>query len=192
MDQKTFDLIEKIAKEHCNKTFGYLDKNDLKNEIWVICLEKLHEYDPSRGVLEHFLRRAVKTRLINRYKDVTKPVRSPCTRCKFFNPLEDNFCGKFGKEYNNCRKYNNHRLSVESRNSLINSVEEYSETMTPYTTLDLISNKEMQASILEHLDESLHSDFRQMVTGGKISKRAQDRLRRAIILILTGLGYWNE
>jgi hypothetical protein len=41
MNQRVFDIINKISQEHSKKVFGYLDEDDLKNEIWCICLEKL-------------------------------------------------------------------------------------------------------------------------------------------------------
>ena len=65
MDSKTFDIIERISNEHCFKTFGYLKEEDLRNEIWIICLEKLSDFNYDRGELEHFLRVSVKNRLIN-------------------------------------------------------------------------------------------------------------------------------
>src|SRR5687767_13562075 len=101
MDPKIFEIIDRIAEEHSGprKTFGYLNEDDLKNEIWAICLEKLKDFNEERGELEHFLRVLVKNRLVNRFKDITKSVRSPCPRCVYYDP--DNSpsdCGKFGDD----------------------------------------------------------------------------------------------
>src|SRR4051794_10250497 len=102
MDQKIHDLIERIAKEHSRNKFGYLSEEDLKNEIWVICLERIEEFDYTRGELEHYLRRAVKTRLINRFKDITKSVRCPCFRCPEFLRDQTPDCNKFGENKYKC------------------------------------------------------------------------------------------
>ena len=124
MTDEAYRIIEKISREHCKKTFGYLDQDDLKNEIWIICLEKLKDHDPERAPLEHFLRVAVKTRLINRFKDITKSVRSPCPRCMYYNASGENFgCNKFGENKNECNKWRSYKLSIQSRNSLLNASE---------------------------------------------------------------------
>lgn len=107
LDPKVFDIINRISHEHSHKTFGYLDENDLKNEIWIICLEKLKDFDPSRGYLEHFLRTSVKNRLVNRFKDITKSVRSPCPRCPFYRHKEEVDCVKFTDNKHQCNKWRN-------------------------------------------------------------------------------------
>src|SRR4051812_47077266 len=101
IDEETFRIIDRISREHSHKPFGYFAEDDLRNEIWVMCLNKLADFNTDRGQLEHFLRVSVKNALINKYKGVTKSIVCPCTRCPFFKPdaLGENFktCKKFGK-----------------------------------------------------------------------------------------------
>ncbi len=188
MDEATFDIISRISNEHCNKTFGYLDKNDLKNEIFVICLEKLNDFDSSRGNLEHFLRVSVKNRLINRFKDITKSVRSPCPRCPFYdkgNSPSD--CAKFGNDRHLCNKWRNYELSIESRNSLLNASEPQYERESNENILDKILGNELKDIVLSKIDKSYHYDVQQIMSGGKISKQRVKRLKREVAKILESI-----
>ena len=84
---EVFTLISRIASEHSRKPFGYLTQQDMVSEIWAICLTAIKEFDISRGKpLEHFLRASVKNRLINRFKELTRSVRTPCLRCPYYKP----------------------------------------------------------------------------------------------------------
>jgi hypothetical protein len=186
LNESTFDLIDKISKEHCHKTFGYLDKNDLKNEIWAICLEKIKDFNKKRGNLEHFLRVSVKNRLVNRFKDITKSVRSPCPRCPFYDPEgSPSDCAKFGDDRHLCNKWRNYQLSIESRNSLLNSVEQKGERTSSDNAFNALISKEMKEIILSKLDKANRYDFEQLASGGKISKQRLKKLKRIIEKILT-------
>lgn len=74
-------LIEKIAKSQSHRPFGYLDEEDLVDEIWLICLEALPEWCTHKGPKENFLRRTVANRLKNRYREVVKYV-NPSNKSK--------------------------------------------------------------------------------------------------------------
>lgn len=184
MDQKTFDIIERISQEHCNKIFGYLDKNDLKNEIWQICLEKMSDFTPDRGELEHFLRVSVKNRLINRFKDIAKSVRSPCPRCIHYRPYNDITCAKFGEEKSNCSKWHNYQLSIKSRNSLLNVSEKQKDITTSENTLNKLAGEELKSIIEKELKPQFLYDFQQLISNGKLSKQKLKKLKKEILRIL--------
>lgn len=184
MDEKTFKIINKIAEEHSksNKPFGYLDRNDLKNEIWLICLDKLKDFNTERGELEHFLRVSVKNRLVNRYKDITKSVRSPCPRCPFYNPdgKVPSDCEKFGDNRHECTKWRNYQRSVESRNSLLNPCEQQGERSTKYGGHNIIMAGEIEKLVRSKIDRNYLRDLDQLVSGGKISKQRLKKLQKEI------------
>lgn len=186
ISQTVLDIIEKISNEHCHKVFGYLDKEDLKNEIWVICLEKIKDYDERRGPLEHFLRVSVKTRLINRFKDITKSVRSPCSRCPFFDPgnLKNSECTKYRSDKYLCAKWKNYRLSVESRNSLLNAAEDQHERLTTIDMNDLSSGTELIEIVRKNIGVDYKKDFEDFLSGSRLSKQKTKRLQREIIRIV--------
>lgn len=189
MNQETHKLIARIAEEHSNKTFGYLDKEDLKSEIWVICLEKLPEFDPEVGKLEHFLRVAVKNRLVNRYKDVTKSVRSPCPRCPYYDPENSpGGCSLYGEDKDKCTKWRNYQLSIDSRNSLLNTTDDHSEKSSGDKVVKHIIGKEMRQILDKEICEDYRRDFEEFMSGGKISKQRVKRLKREIVRILEDHG----
>ncbi len=180
LNEKEFEIIDRIANEHCKKTFGYLEKNDLKNEIWVICLTAITEFDPIKGKLENFLRRTVKTRLINRFKEVTKSVKLPCIRCEFYDKKGIPDCKAFGLEKTLCDKWNNYSLSVESRNSLLNASEPSFEREIEGTSLKLIMSEEIKTHLITRISKKFLGDFNRLVSGGKLSKQRMKKLRREI------------
>jgi len=175
-----FNLIQKIANEHCFKTFGFLGVEDLKNEIWVICLEQIKDFSEERGELEHFLRVAVKTRLVNKFKDITKSVRSPCTRCPFHRPDKKIDCGKFKTKKEKCYKWNNYQLSVQSRNSLLNCSNSKVERKTEDNGITKMITKEIKEIIKENLKKEFWNDFETLTTGGKISIKRIRKLQNEI------------
>lgn len=188
MDDKTFSVIERIAAEHSSKKFGYLTENDLKNEIWVICLEKLEDYSAESGELEHFLRVCVKNRLVNRFKEITKSVRSPCPRCPFFKEGQTPDCGKFGEEKGLCGKWRNYQLSIESRNSLLNASEPQEERYIDTSALGKMASSEIKDLVLSKIEQKYKHDLNKLVSGQKLSKQKAKKLKVAILAILEAEG----
>lgn len=184
IDEKTFEIINRIAKDHSAKTFGYLKQEDLKNEIWIICLEILQNYDYSRGELENFLRFSVKNRLINKFKDITKSVRSPCPRCPYFFKDEDPTCAKFSEDQYQCDKWRNYQLSVDSRNSLLNASESTVERQVTANSINSLVSQESQEILAKNIDPKYKRDFEQLVSGGKLSKQKFKKLKREIERVL--------
>lgn len=177
MDDKTFKLIEKIANEHSNKVFGYLDKEDLKNEIWVICLEKIDTYDISKGNLENYLRVLVKNRMINKFKDITKSVRPPCPRCPFYDPGNSpSDCKEYGNDRHKCSKWRNYILSVESRNSLLNAMEEQIDRENESCIINNAMGRELIELAESGLVPRLYKDLVNIMNGNKVSKQRKIRL----------------
>lgn len=184
MDQKTFDIIQRISEEHSHKKFGYLEENDLRNEIWVICLDKLDSFNPEKGDLEHFLRVTVKNRLVNRFKDITKSVRSPCPRCPYFDASQTPDCTRYGENREQCKKWNNYQLSVKSRNSLLNSSEGGLERHKSENVVNSMISQEVYLSVVDKISPKLRYDFEELVSGGKLSSQKTKKLKTEIIKIL--------
>lgn len=186
-DPKIFEIINKIAESHCNKKFGYLSKEDLKNEIWVICLDKLKDFDYDKGELEHFLRVSVKNRLVNRFKEMTKSVRSPCPRCPFFNLEAEGECNKFGFEKYQCDKYRNFQLSTDSRNSLLNASEPKFERHASDNILNHVSASEIKERLIGKIDKRFDQDLKRLISGEKLSKQKTKKLKVEILRVLNPL-----
>jgi len=177
MDDDKFQIIERIANEHSNKVFGYLDKDDLKNEIWVICLEQIDTYDDSKGNLENYLRVLVKNRMINRFKDITKSVRPPCPRCPHYDPGNSpSDCAEYGHDRHKCSKWRNYILSVESRNSLLNAMEQQIDREHDSCVINNTMGKELIELAESGLVPSLFQDLKRVMNGNKVSKQRKIRL----------------
>lgn len=188
--QETFELIEKIAEEHSNNPFGYLDKDDIKGEIWAICLEVISEYDSSSGKLEHFLRVSVKNRLVNKFKEITKSVRSPCNRCPYFDIGTKTDCSKFkhsgtqsepGPNRDSCDKWKNYQLSIQSRNSLLNATETVFEQEIYTDPTSGMVTEELTDLLRRVLPDWAKEDFENVLRGTQIPKQNHDKLKAAVI-----------
>ncbi len=184
LDQTTFDLISKIAEDHSHKTFGYLSQEDLRSEIWVICLNLIKNYDYSRGPLENYLRRSVKNRLINKFKDITKSVRRPCGRCEFNDDNKNPHCQKFGQDKYECDKWRNYELSVKSRNSLLNASESSIERERNSSALDSVVSDELKQFLAKNISPKYKRDLEELFDSGKLSKQRMKKLKREIAMIL--------
>lgn len=169
-DPKVIDIINKIARQHSRsqKKFGYLTKDDLFNEIWVICLEKIHEFDESKGDLERFLRVIVRNRLINRSKDITKLIKSPCPACPFYKPGVPGDCKKFGESKHQCDKWAKYELNKSSRDSLLNASEDKVQRHTNDNILENITGQELKQFLLERIEEKYKRDFEEYMNKGKL------------------------
>lgn len=179
--KKILDVIEQISLEHSHNTFGYLTQDDLKNEIWVICLDALEHYNKDRGPVENFLRASVKKRLINKFKNITKSVKSPCLRCPFYDPGNSpSDCSKFGHDRHLCKKWKNYQMSVESRNSLLNAMEQKFDRLTCDNASNIAMLNEVKVLIYQHIDQSMLHDFNQLLNNGTLPSRKLNRLKDAI------------
>lgn len=83
LSQEEFLTIEKIANRFCNKTFSYHEKDDIKQEVWVICLEAISKFNANKSTatLETFLFSVVKNELATAYNKLFKRV-SPPLKCR--------------------------------------------------------------------------------------------------------------
>lgn len=185
LTEEEISIITRIANEHSNKTFGYLDKDDLKNEIWVICLEKIGTYSEEKGKLENYLRVLVKNRLVNKFKDITKSVSSPCPKCPFYAPgVEPGDCAQFGEDKYQCNKWRNYQLSKNSRNSLLNAMEPQLERDIASNALNKMTFDEVVLIAGSGLNKKFQKDLLDLRNGNKLSNQRKKRLQREVAKVL--------
>ena len=168
-----------------------MDQEDLKGEIWAICLEKLNtfEKDSSRPdlslekQLEHFLRSIVSNRLVNRFKKITKSVRSPCPKCPYYKGKERGCEAHYGNSY--CaEKLNQYNISVESRNSLLVAVDTEYERPSDTEITDWIAGRELYLSVKDDLPEQQQKDLEKLMEYEELSKDQMDTLKSEINKVL--------
>lgn len=181
--KETEEIINRIADSSSNNTFGYLDKGDLKGEIWVICLNALKDFksDDGKNKLEHFLRVTVKNRLVNKFKDITKTVNSPCPKCPYYDPGQSvNDCGLFGELREDCDKWTAYQSTIKSRNALLNPTIEGVERKYLDNPINKLILDETKEKILEKLPNEFLTDFNTLLSGGALHKARQKKLQGAI------------
>ncbi len=94
------NVINMVARHN---TFGSYTKEDIGQEIWVLCLEALPRYDGKRS-LYNFMLTHVKHRLKNLKRDRYFRHECPCKLCSFkdqgFTEHEDGqYCARYLKWY---------------------------------------------------------------------------------------------
>lgn len=79
IQSQVIDICTKVAKNHNNKSFSYFESDDIEQQAWIIILDKIGEFDPSKGTtnnieqsLENWLNTIVSRRLSNFYRDKFK------------------------------------------------------------------------------------------------------------------------
>lgn len=74
--EQIYNVIDKVAKNHKNKSFSYHTINDIEQQVWIIALERIKDFNHSKSkqkniekALEHWLNTVVSNRLANFYRD---------------------------------------------------------------------------------------------------------------------------
>lgn len=181
-----YQIIDRIAKEHSgkNKCFGYLDQEDLRNEIWLICLQLLSDFDSDRGNLEHFLRVGVHNRLVNKFKKITNNVKPPCPRCPYYDKGNNPDCARFGHDKNLCDKWCDYQLSLDSRNSLLYVIDvDADNSILESTILNDLVHKESIENIRNRLPKKYIEDFNHFINGQDLAKLRFKKLQEMIMQI---------
>jgi len=67
---EAYPLIERLATSRsANGAFAYYGRDDVSQEVWVMCLDAMERYDPAIGPIENFLVRHVSNRIKNLKRD---------------------------------------------------------------------------------------------------------------------------
>lgn len=84
-DLEIFEVIEKVAENHKNKSFDCHSPEDIKNQVWVIALEKRGDFIYSRAknkdpklAFESWLNVVISNRLKNFHRDKKKKNPENC------------------------------------------------------------------------------------------------------------------
>jgi len=108
-------VVEKIIKTQARKNmFAEYTYEDISQEIWVIVLEALKDYDRNRP-LENFLRVCVQNRLRNLYRNQYHRREPPCPSCPYYDK-KNKACTIFTEDNkNDCDKWDNFQKNVWCR-----------------------------------------------------------------------------
>jgi len=187
-DPIVFAVIDRIARDTKVVPFGYQTTEDIRQDIWLICINAIKEWQPEKitedtktfeQALEKFLRVVVPNRIVNRFKEITKTVKSPCPTCEYFNDSGSVLgnCKKFGDEKSKCSKFSRYTFSVASRNDLLNIIDEPEETNYSEEWAAELSTTDIVKNIKEKLDTNTKEDFDNVINGKNIPKKSLTRIR---------------
>lgn len=161
MNQETvLKVIQKVSKRVARKfTFGFHDQEDIEQDIYIIAIEALEYYDPSRP-LENYLTVYVSNKLKNEKRNKYHRIDYVCSSCN----NEDGMCSV-------CQKY--HRRNNAKKSLMepldINQVRGIFEKSVSYYTENETEIKEILALIDANLESSYREDYLKMRSGVKIS-----------------------
>lgn len=178
LTDEAIDLIHRISHEHSNKDFPGYERDDIKSEIWQICLEKIHYYKPETGPLENFLRVVVHHRLINKFKKLSLSIVMPCKKCKYYNKKAEGHCELYGERKLDCDRWANYETKMSARNSLANTVDVSfaSESLDDSAEIDIDDTNVTVGKIRELLPQKYLYDFELFLSGTDISKPIYNKL----------------
>jgi len=75
------DIVNSISKKLCDKfKFGYFDREDIKQECFILAMDALSRYDSDRPLI-NFLWSHIHNRLCNLKRDKYFRLEKPCFKC---------------------------------------------------------------------------------------------------------------
>jgi len=152
-------------------------------------LEVLDRHNEDDGKLEHYLRASVKKRMVNRFKEITKSVKCPCLGCDFFKKKsqgKNTDCKKIKSagtikeptyERRECSKWKNYEIAVDSRNSLLNPLENLVEGIQDDIVVSELIKDEMLENFRQYMSASIYSMLERYLNGENISKEMVNKIR---------------
>lgn len=157
--EKIQKVINRIAPKY---TFYGYEVEDLKQEAFIICIEALNRYDPSRP-LENFL----SVNLSNRLKTFVR----------------DNF---FTANASEARK----RLAQPSQLSYDDTIVDEQEKFS--FSYDKMELRDMASAIDKHIPASVRLDYLKILDDVYVSKQRRQEVEMVIRGILEEHGYYEE
>jgi hypothetical protein len=146
-------IIESVAESKANqfKNIGWLDEEDLKQEVRLKCWQTLHKYNKRRSDLYIFLSRCADNRLRDIRRSICYKHNKPCLRCPFWKPESaakgKHDCSAF-RDKLKCDKYAKHEKYVQIKLSISHSMSidedriydsKFSNKLLQYDLVDFIN-----------------------------------------------------
>ena len=175
------EIIESIATMLAPYfTFGYYDREDIEQEIRLMCLDALGRFDESKGAsLRTFLIVHSKNRLITLKRDKLCRIFPPCGSCKDWNKIDDSCMRHTTK--NECVDYVRWNRATSDKHSLF-ALSEISEDDMYYdfNIIEELFNRELLDYIDENIPAKYRQDYLNYIENGKIKNYAKQNIVRII------------
>ena len=187
------ELIEKIASYKANQygKIGYLEPEDVKQEVRLKCYKELHKYDPSRtnAHLFTFLSVCADNRIRDLRRKLVFKDNKPCLRCPFWDPVaskkgqhdclmfEDKLsCDKFSsyQTYVKTKLNSNRPLDITDKNVYIYDNGVFNE-INKIDVLDFVYNA---------LPSGLNPLFQKLMESNFNTKKLKPKEREELLVVL--------
>lgn len=199
-------IIDRIVDLLKDKfVFGYIDKEDLRQQGRLFAIEAMSKYNDAffvkengvarKTTIDNFLYRHIRNRFINFKRDNYTRYQSPCLKCPFFDPnlqKSKNQCAVF-EDRSDCDKFHKWDINTTSRKNLVDSPKNdliYQPIHSKNDTMDNIEEdldmKELVSKIDRELPRELRADYLRMRDGVTINKQRRDKVELALKKILYG------
>lgn len=176
-EEEVLEVITRITKRIAPKfVFGFYEIKDIEQEAFLIAVDGLERYDPSRP-LENFLSVHVSNRLKSFKRDNYVRQEEPCPYCN----NQDDYCEKCERK----RKRNEIKKNIIGpiEISHVDDENEKNMKLNPMF-IDNIEIDEIKRLIDIELPVSLRIDYLKMLDGVYVAKQKKDRVKEEIIRII--------
>lgn len=176
-EEEVLEIINRVIKRVAPKfVFGFYEVQDIEQEAFLIAIDGLERYDPSRP-LENFLSVHVSNRLKSFKRDNYVRQEETCQVCKD-EPVA-------------CDKCEKKRLKIEAKKNILGPIElshvdddkEQNMKLNP-VFIENIEIKEIKDLIDIHLPMSLRQDYLKMLDGVYVAKQKKDKVEQEILRII--------
>lgn len=154
--------IEKVKTRLANKfKFGYYEKEDLEQEISIMCLQVVEKYD-GRKPLENFFWVHCKNRLCNLKRDKYERLDKPCIGCPFFDPnkkVANSECTKYENK-TCCELYDYWIRRNDRKKNLVNKSAEGDVSYNNHT-YETEFDEEDKTKVLDIIDRLIPIELRE-------------------------------
>ena len=178
-------MMDEIAEKYYGQLVcGYITVDDAKQEIRMLCLKAMEDYDKTKGTtLRTWFVNKVLSRSKNFKRDRFFRLENPCKSCPFFDIWEDG-CHSEEREFG-CQKVADYNLRVDRSISLAKNASFPDEL--PHGSDNVLSGliaKEKIDEIREVIrraDESLVDDLEVLMTGGNINRFKKKKIEDILV-----------
>jgi DNA-directed RNA polymerase specialized sigma24 family protein len=162
-------------------TFGYYERQDIRQDIFVFCMEAMPFYDGVRN-LSNFLYCHAHNRCINLHRNKMRRTDCPCIPCD-----EGRLCSELNGEPHPCKRYLQWVTTNAMKSSLMQAAP-CGEALPGHESAqpeDEVARKEIWERIDRELPAHLRSDYLKWREGQPITKLRREKVLTSIRTILS-------
>lgn len=175
-EEQVLEIIERILKSIARKyVFGIYSVEDIKQEGFIIAINKILPMYDGSAPLENFLRTSLNNRLKNFKRDMYIRLNPPCSNCHSFN-----------EDCDNCAKRAYHQeIKKNLLNPIdINVVNDDSGTVYEGNLIDTLEMVEMVDKINKRLPVCYREDYLKIKDGIYVPKSKKEEIERIVMEIV--------